>query len=232
MDKLREAFALYPHIIHWTADGVSFRVNDVRAFESEVLADEKVGFRCSTYVNWARSLRNHGFEAVKHGKGRKSSSSSTSSTSSSILRVWRHMGGQFRRGQPGHLHSTDEVIDVPVTKRCKTESDVPLVSGTLVVSEADATEQPPQLFPIEISPESDHFLTGERLSFGSSATVLESDRRESTGSCSYSLSDNEHDSLHGMAIDDISALLSRTDSDLERQLQLCQEDYVHGELSI
>ena len=146
MDKLRAAITRYPRIIHWSEDGLSFRVSDLRGFESKVLTDKKVGFRCSTYRNWARNLRNYGFEAVSCGKGKKGGP----------RRVWQHTGGHFRRDRPRLSNGKN---DSPDTKRFRIECDGTLVNGTLIsdIVSADAvptdpTPSSPQLFPIGLAP--------------------------------------------------------------------------------
>ena len=206
-----------------------FRVKDPRAFESEVLADERVGFRCSTYLNWARNMRNRGFETVHNCTVWKNSP-----------RVWRHAGGDFLRDRPGHLKGIDETRVVPVTKRYRTENDAPL-RRAIVVPEVATTQflPTPQPFPVGATPTADH-LTYERLSFTSTDTTLESaslvrsvvDHSElvdsDSDSCSFSFSwsPHEYDAVDGTLVNDISELLSATESDLQLQLQACQEDYL------
>ena len=204
-----------------------FRVKDPRAFESEVLADEKVGFRCSTYLNWARNMRNRGFETVHNCTAWKNSP-----------RVWRHAGGDFLRDQPGHLKGFDDIRVVPVTKRCRTENDVPLRRAIAVPEVVTAQLPPtPQPFPIGATSTADH-LTCEKLSFRSTDTTLESaslvrsvvDHSElvdsDSDSCSFSFFDHEYNTVDGTLVNGISELLSSTESDLQLQLQACQEDYL------
>ena len=210
-----------------------FRVKDPRAFESEVLADEKVGFRCSTYLNWARNMRNRGFETVHNCTAWKNSP-----------RVWRHAGGYFLRDRPGHLKGSDELRVVPVTKRCRTENDVPL-RRAIAVPEVVTAQLPPtplytiggdiesQPFPIGATPTAEHF-TCEKLSFGSTDTPLESASLvRSVGghsvlvdsdSISHSFFTREYNTVGGTLVNDINELLSATESDLQLQLQVCQED--------
>ena len=200
-----------------------FRVKDPRAFESEVLADEKVGFRCSTYLNWARNMRNRGFETVHNCTAWKNSP-----------RVWRHAGGDFLRDQPGHLKGFDDIRVVPVTKRCRTENDVPLRRAIAVPEVVTAQLPPtPQPFPIGATPTADH-LTCEKLSFRSTDTTLESaslvrsvvDHSELVDSDSLSLPlfTSGYNTVGGTLVNDINELLSATESDLQLQLQACQED--------
>lgn len=220
VDKLRAAFILYPRIIQWTEDGLSFRVHDLRGFESKVLTDKKVGFRCSTYRNWARNLRNYGFQAVGSGKGKKGKS----------RRVWRHCGGQFERDRPEHFKGFGDVHD---TKRCKIDSDERLVSATIVVSEVvTQLPPPPPLFSIgQLQRTKTDDLTCGRLRFDESA-MLESASlisfADDAGSLprhdSYLLFDNEHH-IDRMVVNDIGDLLSTNESDLQLQLRLCDEDY-------
>ena len=271
VDKLRAAIILYPRIIHWSDDGLSFRVSDLRGFESKVLADKKVGFRCSTYRNWARNLRNYGFEAVSCGKGKKGGP----------RRVWQHTGGHFQRDRP--CLSNDK-NDSPDTKRFRIECDGALVNGTLVSEIVPADPAPsPQLFPTGLPPKPDalacpelHFdedamlESANLISIGDDSGHLHAgsfssrpgsfssrhgsfsshpgsfsrrgsfsprgsfSRRGSfspPGSFSHPAScsayANEYDAIDCIAGDGISDLLSTNESDLHRQLRMCQEDYVH-----
>jgi len=162
VDKLRAAIIRYPRIIHWSEDGLSFRVSDLRGFESKVLNDKKVGFRCSTYRNWARNLRNYGFEAVSCGKGKKGGP----------RRVWQHTGGHFQRDRTIFSNGKNDFqrdrprlsngkSDSPDTKRFRIECDGTLVNGTLISEIVPADTVPtdptpsPQLFPIGLPPKAD-----------------------------------------------------------------------------